>query len=121
MLGVIACNDGDVVVVATKNAYVLRCTAEEINKLEGAGRGVTVIKTDDDDHVIGFISGVKSDVLHLQTEKSGKKFDEHADPKQVKSRGGKGHQIIKRTTIVVVPKPVTIQPLANAEGGQGVN
>ena len=121
VIGVVPCNDGDVVVVATKNAYVLKCMAEEINKLEGAGRGVTVIKTDDDDQVIGFLSGVKSDVLHLETDKSGKKFDEHADPKQAKSRGGKGHQVIKRTTLVVVPKPVTIQPLANAEGGQGVN
>jgi len=57
----------------------------------------------------------------LETEKSGKSFDEHADPKEAKGRGGKGHQIIKRTTIVVVKPPVTVQPLANAEGGQGVN
>ena len=31
------------------------------------------------------------------------------------------HQIVKKATLVVVEKPVTIQPLANAEGGQGVN
>ena len=37
------------------------------------------------------------------------------------SRGGKGRQIIKRAQLQLVPKPVTIQPLANAEGGQGVN
>jgi len=81
---------------------------------------VTVIKTEDDDAVIGFLAGLKSDVLHLETE-GGKKFDEAADPRQVKGRGGKGHQIIKRTTLHVVPRPVAIQPLANAEGGQGVN
>jgi DNA gyrase subunit A len=121
VLGVIACNDGDVVVCATRNAYVSYCKADEIAKLEGPGRGVTVIKTDAEDQVIGFIAGHKSDHLHLETEKSGKKFDLVADPKQVKARGGKGHQIIKRVELVVVPKPVTIQPLANAEGGQGVN
>jgi DNA gyrase subunit A len=120
VLGVVACNDSDVVLTATRNAYVLRCKADEIAKLEGPGRGVTVIKTEEDDAVIGFISGHKSDVLHLETE-GGKKFDEAADPKQVKGRGGKGHQIIKRTTLHVVPQPVAIQPLANAEGGQGVN
>ena len=121
VLAVVACNDGDVVVVATRKGHVLHCKADEIAKLEGAGRGVTVIKTADDDAVIGFISGAKSDVLALETEKSGKKFDIKADPKQVKARGGKGFQIIKRAQLQVVPKPVSIQPLANAEGSEGVN
>jgi hypothetical protein len=39
----------------------------------------------------------------------------------VAARGGKGHQVVKKASLVVVPQPVTIQPLANAEGGQGVN
>jgi DNA gyrase subunit A len=121
MIGVVACNDGDVVVTATRDGRVLLCKADEIAKLEGPGRGVTVIKTEDDDVVIGFIAGLKSDQLNLATEKTGKRFDVAADPKQVKARGGKGHQIIKRTQLVVVPRAVKIQPLANAEGGQGVN
>jgi DNA gyrase subunit A len=121
MIDVVPCNDGDVVVTATRDGHVLLCKADEIAKLEGPGRGVTVIKTEDDDAVIGFIAGVKSDQLHLATEKTGKPFDVAADPKQVKARGGKGHQIIKRAQLVVVPRPVRIQPLANAEGGQGVN
>jgi DNA gyrase subunit A len=121
IIGVVACNDADVVVTATRDGHVLLCRADEIAKLEGPGRGVTVIKTEADDVVIGFIAGVKSDQLVLETEKSGKRFELAADPKQVKGRGGKGHQIIKRAQLVVVPRPVTIQPLANAEGGQGVN
>ena len=51
----------------------------------------------------------------------GKRFEISADPKQVKARGGKGQQIIKRAQLIVVPTPVKVQPLANAEGGQGVN
>ena len=121
VLGVIACNDGDVVVTATRDGHVLHCKADEIGKLEGPGRGVTVIKTADDDVVIGFIAGRKADVMVIETEKSGKKFELHADPKEVSSRGGKGHQVMKRVTFKVIEKPVTIQPLANAEGGQGVN
>ncbi|HEU4733522.1 MAG TPA: DNA gyrase subunit A, partial [Kofleriaceae bacterium] len=121
IIGVVACNDGDVVVTATRDGHVLLCKADEIAKLEGPGRGVTVIKTEDDDVVIGFIAGVKSDQLVVETEKGGKRFELAADPKQVKGRGGKGHQIIKRAQLVVVPGPVRIQPLANAEGGQGVN
>ncbi|MGE0870134.1 MAG: DNA topoisomerase (ATP-hydrolyzing) subunit A [Kofleriaceae bacterium] len=121
VLGVIACNDDDVVVCATRDGHVLRCKADEIAKLEGPGRGVTVIKTTDDDVVIGFIAGRKSDQLVVETEKSGKKFELAADPKQTSSRGGKGQQIVKRASLVVVKPPVTIQPLANAEGGPEVN
>ncbi|HEX3758156.1 MAG TPA: DNA topoisomerase IV subunit A [Kofleriaceae bacterium] len=121
IIGVVACNDTDVVVTATRDGHVLLCKADEIAKLEGPGRGVTVIKTEDDDMVIGFIAGAKSDQLVVETEKGGKRFELAADPKQVKGRGGKGHQIIKRAQLVVVPSPVKVQPLANAEGGQGVN
>ena len=121
VLGVIPCNDGDVVVTATRDGHVLHCKADEIAKLEGPGRGVTVIKVAEDDVVIGFIAGGKGDILHLETEKSGKDCSQKADPKQVSGRGGKGHQVVKKTTLVAVPRPVTIQPLANAEGGQGVN
>ena len=111
----------NVLVVATSAGHVLHCKADEINQLEGPGRGVTVIKTEDDDVVIGFIAGLKSDQLVVETDKSGKRFELPADPKQVKGRGGKGHQIIKRAQLVVVAPPVKVQPLANAEGGQGVN
>ena len=83
--------------------------------------GVTVIKTADDDAVIGFIAGRKADTMTIETEKSGKKFELHADPKQASSRGGKGHQLMKRVTFKVLEKPVTIQPLANAECSPGVN
>jgi DNA gyrase subunit A len=121
VIGVEACNDGDVVVVATRGGHVLRCMAEEIAKLEGPGRGVTVIKTDDDDVVIGFVSGRKSDHLVLETDKGGKRHEIAADPKEAQARGGRGQQISKRSQLVLVGKPVTIQPLANAEGGQGVN
>ena len=121
VIGVVPCNDSDVVVCATRDGHVLHVKAEDIAKLEGPGRGVTVIKTSDDDAVIGFLAGGKGDVLHLETEKGGKDYSQKADPKEVGTRGGKGRQVVKKATLKLVPKPVTVQPLANAEGGQGVN
>ncbi|HEY5952436.1 MAG TPA: DNA topoisomerase IV subunit A [Kofleriaceae bacterium] len=121
ILSVIPCNDSDVVVAATRNGHVLHCKADEIAKLEGAGRGVTVIKVAPGDAVIGFIAGGKGDVLALATEKGNRDESQKADPKQVSSRGGKGRQVVKKAHLVVVPKPVTIQPLANAEGSPKVN
>ena len=49
----------------------------------------------------------KGDVLHLETEKGGKDLSQKADPKEVSSRGGKGRQVVKKATLVVMPKPVT--------------
>ena len=121
VIGVIACADKDIVVACTQDGHVLHCKADDIAKLEGAGRGVTVIKTADDDQVIGFIAGGKRDVLTVETQGSGKKFELHADPKEVTARGGKGGQIVKRATLQLVRTPVTIPVLANAEGGKGVN
>jgi DNA gyrase subunit A len=121
VLGVVPCSEKDVIVSVTQHGHVLHVKAEDIPQLEGPGRGITVIKTGDDDMVIGFLAGGKGDVLEVETEKGGKKFELKADPKEVGSRGGKGRQIIKRAQLVAVPKPVTIQPLANAEGGKEVN
>jgi DNA gyrase subunit A len=122
VIGVVPTTDNDIVVVATREGHVLTCKASEIAKLEGPGRGVTVIKTDDDDQVIAFLSGAgKNDVLVVETDKGGKRFDLHADPKQVAARGGKGGQIVKRSQLIAVARPVTIVPLANADVGQGVN
>ena len=121
VLAVVACNDGDAVVTATANGHVLVCKADEIAKLEGPGRGVIVIKTDEDDAVIGFVAGGKADKLVVESDKGGKRFELAADPKQAAARGGKGGQIVKKATLVAVPKPVTIPPLANADGGSGVN
>jgi DNA gyrase subunit A len=121
IVGVVGTGDKDVVVVATSKAHVLVCLADEINKLENPGRGVTVIKTEEGDHVVGFLSaGSKSEQLVLETE-GGKKIETAADPKKASSRGGKGHQVIKRTTVRMVRPPVQVTPLATASGGEGVH
>jgi DNA gyrase subunit A len=121
VIGVIGTNDGDVVVAATAKGHALATRAEEITKLEGPGRGVTVIKTDPSDGVIGFVSGTKGTKLVVETSGGNKRFELEALVKESGARGGKGRQLVKRGELVLVPKPVTIQPLANADGGQGVN
>jgi DNA gyrase subunit A len=121
VLAVLGCSDTDIVVAATAKGHALTTKAEEISKLEGPGRGVTLIKTADDDQVIGVIAGGKSDVMQLETTGGNKKFELKADPKEAGSRGGKGRQLIKKSQLVLVKPPVTIQPLATADGGQGVH
>ena len=116
LIGVSGVRDADVVVTATQNGHVLHCKADEIAKLEGPGRGVTVIKTDDDDHVIGFVAGDKHTTLALENA-AGKAFPQAADPKQVSGRGGKGHQLQRKTTFKLVKAPVTIPSLGTPTDG----
>ncbi len=122
LVGVVGVAPTDVVVVATRKGHTLACSAEEINKLENPGKGVTVIKTGADDRVIGFIAGShKKDALEVESSGGGKKFTLHADPNKVVGRGGKGHQLVKRSTLVLIDKPVEITPLATSEGNEEVH
>ncbi|MBK9069610.1 MAG: DNA topoisomerase IV subunit A [Myxococcales bacterium] len=121
IIGVAPCGERDVVVTATKHAHVLLCKASEINLLEGAGRGVTVIKIADDDHAIGFVCSGSKESLVVESSKSTKPIAIVADPKQTSSRGGKGHQIAKKAELKLVALPVTIPVLANGDGGKGMN
>ena len=93
----------------------LRPLVDEINKLEGPGRGVTVVKTGDDERVIGFVAGDKATTMVIENA-AGKAWTLHADPKEVTARGGKGHQLQKKTTFTRPPVPVTIPSLGSAEG-----
>jgi DNA gyrase subunit A len=115
IMGVAPCTDTDHVVVATRDSHVLVCKVDEIAKLEGPGRGVTVIKTEDEDVVIAFAIGDKKTTLVV--EKGGKKEELHPDPKQAAARGGKGHQLSRRAQLAPVPVPVVITQLAAPAGG----
>ena len=115
VIGVIGVKDADVVVTATSAGHVLHCKAEEINKLEGPGRGVTVVKTNDDERVIGFVAGDKSTTMVIENA-VGKEWTLACDARSVTARGGKGHQLQKKTTFTRQPVPVTIPSLGGTEG-----
>jgi DNA gyrase subunit A len=110
IIGVVGVKDQDVVVAATAAGHVLHTKAEDIAKLEGPGRGVTVIKTGDDDHVIGFIAGDKQTTMTIENA-AGKATVLTANNREVSGRGGKGHQLQRKTTFKVVVPPVTIPSL----------
>jgi DNA gyrase subunit A len=116
ILGVVGVKDGDVVVAATANGHVLHTRADDIARLEGPGRGVTVIKTADDDHVIGFIAGDKTTTMTIENA-AGKATVLTANPREISGRGGKGHHLQRKTTFKVVVPPVTIPSLGSSTEG----
>jgi DNA gyrase subunit A len=117
IIGVVPVDDDHVVVAVTRNGHVLYTSADQINHLEGPGKGVTVIKTAPDDRVIGFVSAPTKmeGQMVVQTVKGGKQHTLYADPKKVKTRGGKGHQIVKRSKLMMAPRPPLVMELEEEE------
>jgi DNA gyrase subunit A len=114
LVGVQPAGNKDVLCVVTGNARALLCAAEEAPELANPGRGVTIIKVADDDAVIGFgLGGPKEkDVIIAETE-SGKKLPVGPGRYQVTGRGGKGHQLAKRSKISSVAPPPAEEKLLN--------
>jgi DNA gyrase subunit A len=101
VLGVQRVAAKDLLAVVTLGCRALLCEADEVSELAGPGRGVTVIKVDDGDAVVGFGVGRGDEVIIAETE-GGKKIPLGPGHDEVVSRGGKGRPIAKRTKIVKV-------------------
>ncbi|PZR07914.1 MAG: DNA topoisomerase [Archangium gephyra] len=106
IIGVSACTPKDLLAVVTKNTNALVCKVEEVNELAGPGRGVTVIKTADDDQVMAFLCTSKKDAeLTIETAK-GKTLKLTPVRYEVTSRGGKGREMSKKDTVKSISRPL---------------
>jgi DNA gyrase subunit A len=119
IVGVVPCADKDKLAVVTHKTVALVCAVAEVNELAGPGRGVTVIKTADDDAVVAFICTSKKDqVLQLETSK-GKTLKLSITAYETTARGGKGREMSKRDevkTVVRAPVVVALPAVATKEG-----
>jgi DNA gyrase subunit A len=115
IVGVALCAPDDIVCTVTSDARALLCKAAEIPELANPGRGVIVIKADED-VVVGFgVGGRKDkDVIIAETDE-GKQLPIGPGRFQVTARAGKGHALKRKTKIVRVsqPEPPAPPPLLN--------
>ncbi|HKU39691.1 MAG TPA: DNA topoisomerase IV subunit A [Polyangiales bacterium] len=92
---------------ASVEGQALICDAEEVGVLAGPGKGVKLIKLEEDDTVIGAQLLYKpSDALIVEKE-SGSEFKVSREKYKPVSRGGKGHALFQRGTLakVILPQP----------------
>jgi DNA gyrase subunit A len=90
--------------LASADGHVIHFPIKEINILSGVGKGVIGIKLKDDDRCIGgAIISKKSQMLQVET--SGGKTLEFTGRYETVSRGGKGFEAVKRSTLVRVNPP----------------
>jgi DNA gyrase subunit A len=89
-------DDGDHIAAASASGHALICEADEVALLAGAGKGVMLMKLEDDDELVGAkILRAKSNQLILLNEK-GTEYDVSLRKYDAVSRGGKGHALFKR-------------------------
>jgi DNA gyrase subunit A len=111
LVGVVPVGPKDLLAVVTEHARALVTRASEVNELAGPGRGVTVIKVEKEDRVIGFLcTSDRQATLELETSK-GRKLVLSPAKYEVSARGGRGREMAKRETVKVVATPVQWTPL----------
>jgi DNA gyrase subunit A len=115
IVGVSGCTEKDLLGVVTKKTNALVCKVDEVNVLAGPGRGVTVIKTADDDQVMAFLcTTAKSDKeLTFETAK-GKTLKFSLGKYEVTGRGGKGREMSKKDEIKTVNRALDLVLLPEA-------
>ncbi|MGH9323994.1 MAG: DNA gyrase/topoisomerase IV subunit A [Vicinamibacteria bacterium] len=110
ILGVAALRGDEIVIAATEKARVLLCKAEEINYLEGTGRGLILIKLGKGDRVIGFVATAeKNEGLTVVTSRGAQKSIT-ASSYGVTSRAGRGRELLKNGGLTGIVRPEVEAP-----------
>jgi DNA gyrase subunit A len=105
---------GEILIAATAGARGILCKADEVNFLSGPGKGVLLIKLNDDDRVLGAIaSSGDRDLMTVETSR-GAEQTISTGKYEVTGRGGKGRELLQRGqfTRVIWPAPEAPPPLA---------
>jgi DNA gyrase subunit A len=96
--------------VVTAQCRALMCMAEEAAELANPGRGVCIIKTEDDDTVVGFgLGDPYGDEIIIAELDNGKKVSLGPGHDEIIQRGGRGHVVARKAKVVRVLSPETSQ------------
>ena len=106
----------EILIAATRQARAMICKVNEINFLSGPGRGVILIKLqNDDDRLLGFIASTGDrDLMTVETTR-GAEQTISTGKYGVTGRGGKGRELMQRGQFVrVIPQPPELPPIENS-------
>lgn len=118
LVGVSPIHGDETVIVASVGARVLLCSAEDVNYLEGTGRGTILIKLAKGDRVLAFVAATdENDALTVVTNRGAKKTISTAKYGK-SSRGGRGRELLKNGTLTDVEWPEVEAPPSLGEEGE---
>jgi DNA gyrase subunit A len=101
--------DVEHLLLATTAFHVLQFAVGEANIVAGVAKGVMAVKMNDDERCLGAILVTRrDDAMEVETS-AGKIVTLTARKYQPTSRGGRGHALQKRTTLVrILPPPIEL-------------
>ncbi len=100
---------------------MIACAASEVSYLNGPGKGVTLIKLDEGDQLVGIKVALNpDDILAVRTSLGG---EQKLSLSQLEpaARGGKGREIVKRGQIAEVVLPTPQAPQLSDSNGEGAS
>jgi DNA gyrase/topoisomerase IV subunit A len=118
VVSVVPIHGTETILAITADCRAMVCTAEEVNYLSGAGKGVTLIKLAKTDRLLGFKASTGDrDLLVVETNRGARKTVSTAKYRTT-SRGGRGIEIQKNGKIasIIVDSPDAPTPLESEEG-----
>jgi DNA gyrase subunit A len=107
---------GEILIAASAEARGILCKADEVNFLSGPGKGVLLIKLNEDDRLLGAIASTGDrDLLTVETSR-GAEQTISTGKYEVTGRGGKGRELLQRGqfTRVLWPTPEAPPPLSGS-------
>jgi DNA gyrase subunit A len=107
---------GEILIAASAEARGVLCKADEVNFLSGPGKGVLLIKLNEDDRLLGAIASTGDrDLLTVETSR-GAEQTISTGKYEVTGRGGKGRELLQRGqfTKVIWPTPEVPPPLSGS-------
>jgi DNA gyrase subunit A len=107
---------GEILIAASAEARGILCKADEVNFLSGPGKGVLLIKLNEDDRLLGAIASTGDrDLLTVETSR-GAEQTISTGKYEVTGRGGKGRELLQRGqfTRVIWPTPEAPSPLSGS-------
>lgn len=97
------CRGNEALLCVSRGGRALLYPVEEVSYLNGASKGVTLIKLEDEDRLLALkLCSDDNDGLTVQRSDGGKAIPLKAGSVTLTSRGGKGKELIKRGQLVVV-------------------
>jgi DNA gyrase subunit A len=113
VVGVAKVSGNETIIAATRQARAMICKVDEVNFLSGPGRGVILIKLqDDDDRLLGFLASTGDrDLMTVETSR-GAEQTISTTKYEITGRGGKGRELLQRGQFTrVVPPAVEVPGL----------
>jgi DNA gyrase subunit A len=108
--------------LVTAQARSLLCMVDEVALLANPGKGVTMIKLEDDDAVLAFGTGDRyGDEILIAEFDNGKKVAVGPGHDEITGRGGRGHVLTRKGKLLRVLGPASAAAPDDPDHGKGVN